>query len=140
MRRLFFAIMVLSILFSSFVFSHECGDFVCEAGEDASCPPDCTPGDAGVPVTAGVPATAGVPGDIVAGVSDSSDNALSEVEGSSFFSSNMFKIVVVLLILIILGAIGFILYRRKDDDNKTVVENQSQVQSENVARETPVSV
>lgn len=126
MRKLFFAIMVLSILFSSFVFSQECGDFVCDAGEDASCPSDCTPNDTGEQNI------------MMSQNLDNENNILGEAGQSSFFSSNIFKTIIILLILIVLGVVGFFIYRKTKND-RVAAENQPQIQPEGVIQNSPVS-
>ena len=125
MRKKEFIVTILAIFLFSFiplVFSQECGDFVCDVGEEATCPSDCTGENIVNPeeIAYDEEEIAPAPDEITyeeemtyedeeVTLETSNDGEILN-DNNDNFSNIGINILIVVSVLILIGAIGFIIY------------------------------
>jgi hypothetical protein len=123
---------IFLVLCLNLVFAVECGDFVCESGEEATCPSDCTDnviidtGQNNIPVDDEIPLEnvsreLDIQLDIGNDTGVKQKNVINtnlpeEIVAESFFSGIGFKILIIFFILIIVGVIGFVFWKMKKNN------------------------
>ena len=124
-------VLVLLILFAPLVFSQEeCGDSICEVGEETTCPSDCT----GLSLeNETLPTNETAPTGEQVSVDTTSESDIVASEKSGFFSSLAFKIIIVLLVLIAIGIVGFVVYNKMRKGEQSLVTSPIPIKTQDGA-------
>jgi len=136
--------LILVLLSAPLVFSQDCGNGICDAGEDINnCPPDCFAEEEAVSIELEddalaeseeeLPADIGVPAlETISKETLEEKGVSGEIRETGFFSSLKFKIILALIILATMGGVIFLIYYLRKINNQHF-EASNQMPEENLS-------